>query len=466
MDCRSVLEPDESGRVLDRLAGLEQVIAPELVAQALAETNTANRRRCKISSAIMIWVVLAMGLFTDVPIRQVYKLTRRFRFGEKTPCRSALCQGRQRLGTAPLRRLFQLTASPMGRRNAAAESCFYKGYRLMSIDGTVYNAPDAPENESAFGRPRGGASSDSQGAFPQVGKLALVESGSRAEVGLVVRPLSAAEDRLAPRLCQYMTPEMLVLLDCGFYGYPMLRRVIDSGAQVLCRVPAGPKFEVLKRLADGSYLTRLRPSRGSRRHRERNSVLVRVIEYTLDDPQRTGHGEVHRLITTLLDETECPAEELIIEYHRRWEQELGYDEQKTHQDPPRSTKPTHLRSRTAAGVVQELFALSLAHYAVCKIKFDAALLSGIAPDRVSFTGTIQVLRCRLPECPRQSVEGIEQWYRDLLCEIAEEPLPPRRNRVNPRVIKRPRPKWNTKKQKHYDLPPLTKQFRETVVMLN
>src|SRR5512142_2109485 len=33
----------------------------------------------------------------------------------------------------------------------------------------------------------------------------------------------------------------------------------------------------------------------------RNSILVRIIEYTFDDPGRPGSGEQHRLLTTLLD---------------------------------------------------------------------------------------------------------------------------------------------------------------------
>ena len=36
--------------------------------------------------------------------------------------------------------------------------------------------------------------------------------------------------------------------------------------------------------------------------------MVRVIRYTLDDPQRVGHGEEHVLITNLLDESGPPGD--------------------------------------------------------------------------------------------------------------------------------------------------------------
>ena len=98
-----------------------------------------------------------------------------------------------------------------------------------------------------------------------------------------------------------------------------------------------------------------------------------MIRYTLNDPQRIGDGEEHVLITNLLDDERCyPAMELILLYHERWEEELVFDEQKTHQDPRRATKPAQLRSETPAGVIQELYALSLAHFVIRSLMFEAA----------------------------------------------------------------------------------------------
>ncbi len=76
---RCVLQADENGRVLDRLATLEQVITPTDVRQVLIETGRINRRACKLTHEVMLWVVLAMGILTDLPIRQVFKHARRLR---------------------------------------------------------------------------------------------------------------------------------------------------------------------------------------------------------------------------------------------------------------------------------------------------------------------------------------------------------------------------------------------------
>lgn len=98
---RGELSAGEAGRVLDRLLLLEQVIGPEYVRQALEDTGCFDSRRCRLTREVIFWIVLAMGLLTDLPIRQIFKYARRLRPGEATPHRSSLCLARQRLGLAP-----------------------------------------------------------------------------------------------------------------------------------------------------------------------------------------------------------------------------------------------------------------------------------------------------------------------------------------------------------------------------
>src|SRR5712691_1760945 len=103
-----VLPVGETGRVVDRLLLLQQIIGPDRVRQALEDTGCFDSRRCRLTRAVIFWVVLAMGLLTDLPIRPVFKQARRLWPGEVTPHRSSLCLARQRLGLAPLRRLFEM----------------------------------------------------------------------------------------------------------------------------------------------------------------------------------------------------------------------------------------------------------------------------------------------------------------------------------------------------------------------
>jgi hypothetical protein len=453
------LSADEIGRVLDRLAGLEHVIRPEEIQQALAATHRVDSRRCRLTHEVVLWIVLAMALFTDVPIRQVFKLSRRLRFGEHSPHRSSLCAARKRLGVAPVRNLFERVTRPLGRPETPG--AFAYGLRLVGLDSTVDDLPDSVANDTAFGRPSGGRG---DGAFPQIRKLSLVELGTHAELGLVLKAHRCNERTMVAGLLKLLTPEMLLLLDKGFISYELWRELDARRVKILARVTTQMVLRPIRELPDGSYLAKLYKG-DSNRKKDRDGIVVRVIRYTLDDPQRVGHGEEHVLITNLFDDAFSPAVDLIILYHERWEHETTFDEQKTHQDPPRPSKPAHLRSETPSGVIQEIYALSLGHFVIRSLMFEAAATAGLDPDRLSFTGSFQILKCRLPECDAKTPVTFDAWYRGLLWEIQDERTDPRRNRINPRVIKRKVSKWKKKRPAHRHLPPLKKTFRETVVMI-
>ena len=171
-------------------------------------------------------------------------------------------------------------------------------------------------------------------------------------------------------------------------------------------------------------------------------------------------------MTNLTDADTYPAIELICLYHERWEQELTFDEQKTHQDPCRAEKTTNLRSKTVDGITQELYALAIGHFVTRAMMLQAAEEVDMDVDRLSFAGCFRILQCRLPECDDRTSSSLARWYRSLLAEFREEIIPPRRNRINPRVIKRKMSRWKRARPQHRRLPPLTKTFVETIVMKN
>jgi Insertion element 4 transposase N-terminal/Transposase DDE domain len=459
-----LLPAGETGRVLDRLLLLEQVIGPQQVRQALEDTGCFDSRRCRLTREVIFWVVLAMGILTDLPIRQVFKACRRLRPGEPTPHRSSLCVARQRLGLAPVRRLFEQTVRLLA--TPQTPGAFYKGWRLMTIDGTIWTVPDSDANAAAFGRTDGHRGPS---ARPQIRKLSLVEVGTHAEVALVVKGVKgpdSGEKSMAAGLLRHLRRDQLLVWDRGFFSYTLWKSVIGYAGAVLARVSSRLVLRPLCSLADGSYLAKIYPNSWERT-RDRQGIVVRVIRYTINDPQRVGHGQTHTLITTLLDAARYPALELVLLYHERWEVELVYDEQKTHQDPRRATKPAQVRSETPLGVLQEVYALSLGHFVVRAMMAEAAAAEELDPDRLSFLGCLQVLRCRLPECAARTSGELAEWYEALLEEMGRERTDDavRRNRINPRVIKQKMSKFMRKRPEHRNLPPLQHTFAETVVML-
>lgn len=443
---------------LQRLAGLQQFIGPDGLRQVLRETGRRNRSHCRLTHEVMLWVVLAMGLLTDLPLREVFRHAARLRPGQRLFGRAALCRARQRLGVAPVRRLFQQVVRPLAHPDRPGG--YYRGWHLVGIDGTVLDVPDSPANARVFGRPTGGRG---DGAFPQVRKLSLVELGSHAELAFVLKPCRCSETSMVAGLWRHLRPGMLVLCDRNFFSYALWQQLCRRGVQILFRVKKHLVLRPLRTLCDGSYLAKIYPN-STARARDQGGILVRVIQYTLDDPQRVGHGEVHTLLTTLLDAAADPAVALILLYHERWEQELVYDEQKTHQAPRQPGKEAQVRSETPAGVVQELYALSLGHYVTRALIAEAAAQEGIDPDRLSFMTCLRILRLRLPECPPANPTAFRAWYVGLLAELGQERLPVRANRINPRVVKRKMSKFAKKRPHHRPVPPLNKKFVDAIVL--
>jgi hypothetical protein len=452
----SPLSADEHGRILDRLAGLEKVIAPELVAEALATTGKQSTRVMKLANEIMIWVVLAMGLFTEMPIRQVFKVSRRLRKGEVSPARSSLCVARQRLGSEPLVELHRLVVKPLA--TPETPGAFYRGMRKVAFDGTVLDVPDCDAHQH-FGRSSG---SRGEGPFPQVRKVSLVELGTHIEFAFVYGGWKDSEKKLVEPLWESIPDDALLIEDRGFFSYKSWEK-LHKRHKLLVRVSKSMVLKPIKQLADGSYLAKIYPSNWYREN-DRRGIVVRIIEYKLDDPQRTGHDEVHRLMTNLFDASVYPAMELILEYHERWEEEIVFDEQKTHQDPCRAEKTTNMRSETSDGLRQELYALSLGHFVTRAMMLQAAETTKTDVDRLSFKGCFQILKTRLPECHAGTETSFATWFEAVIWEMSCETIPIRRNRINPRVIKRKMSRWNKCRPEHRKQPPLKKTFEETVVM--
>jgi hypothetical protein len=385
---------------------------------------------------------------------------------EPSPPRNTLCVARQRLGVAPLLYVHNALVRPLA--TAPTPGAFYQGRRLVGLDGTTLDLPDSPANAKAFGRPKGPRA---DAAFPQLRKLSLVELGTHAELAFVLKPCWRGESPMVAGLLRHLQPGMLLLWDRNFFSYALWRQVTARGVHLLARVKSNLVLRPIRELADGSYLAKIYPTPYDR-EKDRRGIVVRVLKYTLDDPQRVGHGQEHTLLTTLLDAEQHPATTLIGLYHERWEEELTFDEQKTHQDPPRPGKPAQLRSETPAGVVQEVYALALGHYVTRALMARAAAQEGLDPDHLSFVGCLRILRCRLPECESRSPQTWQAWFEALLWEMSGERVdvqqtpagPRRRHRINPRVVKRKMSNFKKKRPEHRNRPPLAKTFAETIVM--
>lgn len=446
-----------------RLNALEQAIPQVTVEAVTADLGVKEQRLRKLPAMVTLLLCVAMGLFTNMSLEQVLKkMVKGLRYvwpdeeDYQTANKSAICQARYRLGAQPVVELFHRVCKPIA--TGQTPGAFLFGLRLMSIDGDIEDVPDTPANVGFFGRHRGGRG---DGAFPQTQAVYLCESGTHAICDAGFWPCHTSERVGGSRMLRSVEEGMLVMWDCGFHSFDMAIQTRRRKAHFLGRLPAHVKPKFVKALPDGSCLAYIYPSDYHRKKRSEH-LLVRVIEYTVDDPTRSGHGELHRLITSLLDSDLYPAHTLACEYHQRWEVEITIDEVHTHQPLPNLP----LRSKKPAGVIQEAYGLLIAHYAVRVVMHEAAVQNGLDPDRLSFINALRIIRDAIPEFQMTTPEQLTRLYQRLLNDIARHRLPERDNRCNPRVVKRKMSKFKLKREKHRHWPQPSKSFQEAVAILN
>ncbi len=208
-------------------------------------------------------------------------------------------------------------------------------------------------------------------------------------------PYKMGERVRALKLLRSVAEGMLLMWDRGLHSYGMVEATTSKGCEYLGRIPSNVKFLNETQLNDGSYLSWIYPS-GKLRKKGFKPIQVRVIEYIIEVPEHPVTQIRYRLITSLLDAEKFSAQSLACEYHQRWEVENTIDELKVHL----WGRKTHIRSQRPKEVVQEIYGLLLGHWAVRALIFQAASSAGVSPLRLSFTGTLRVIRRVLPKFQR------------------------------------------------------------------
>lgn len=424
------------------LGELTQIVDFELVDAVLEETGTREKRVRLLPARVVVYFTLALALFEHCSYKAVWgKLT--VTLGPLAlicPAASSLARARRRVGTAPLRRLFQTLAGPVADRGQAG--AFYRGLRTVALDGTHLHAPDDEQVTWRYPKRSG---EQLEFGYPLLRLLAVVECGTRAVLAACFGPESEGELPYAQRLLSCLDRSMLLLADAGFDAVEFLRQVGGTGAQFLVRSSARRCPTIQRRLPDGSYLARLSaPYRAGHGY---SALPVRVIEawVTVTLADGTVRREPWRLVTSLLDAERYPARELVDLYHRRWQVETTYFSIKATMLDGRV-----LRSRSVPGLDQEVYALLTVYQALIRTASDAvASRPGLAMERISFTVLVNAAADQVTTgsgiFPPEPVTLVGAIGRAVLNDL----LPAeRRQRVKARSRKNPTSKYGPNAGKH------------------
>ncbi len=229
---------------------------------------------------MVVYYAIALGLYLHSSYREVLRcLLEGVQWlldpaaALKVAGNSGISQARTRLGWEPLRQLHDEVVKPIAV--AATKGAWYRGLRLVSVDGSTLEVAD----ESANSRLRPPGSQSRQSAFPQLRFVALVENGTHVLFGTQMGTYASSEITLAK--------DVLTALARGCCAWPTDNSsASSSGSRPRHRRRSAVADQEQCRPAVRAALGRWLLFEPHLPHRQRSSppaqrAEVRVIEYRL-----------------------------------------------------------------------------------------------------------------------------------------------------------------------------------------
>ena len=342
---------------------------------------------------------------------------------------SSISERRQTMGWPLWNALAGMALGPLAHE-AQHPGAFYKGRRLVGIDGSTWNVANTPQIKQ---RARKTKSRRKGAAFHRLSGTVLYELGIHNPIAASIGMNGESEMALAADLWPLIEKDWLLIGD-RYYGVGkvvgLLSR-LESKPAILLRVKKTLNACMVKSVHAGSALiTVIDPETGGK-------MLLREIRASV---RRSGQWVRIRLWTNLLNANTYPALELIQLYAMRWEHEIAFKELKI--DIKRDSL---LLSHTLCTAAQEIVALLIAQAVIVRARLSIADFGSLPVLHVSFVKTLHAFRSvwmvlslidnRLSESTRQSLT------RSLLQILADQKSPPRRQRSCPRKVRQPIGSW-------------------------
>ena len=424
------------------LSGLEALAAPALPNINLGPTDSgANSRKRSYTLRrtfwCFLWQILQPKTSGRSVVRQLQALLGLEGRAEVSSSDGAYCTAKARMPLALLKSALNDSAHSTDQR---CGNFSYPGLdrELVAVDGSTTSLADTPDNQRRF--PQSASQAEGCG-FPLLKFVVLFSLASGAIRNLSIGNKHVHELRLFRRLWQSLKAGVILLADRAFSDYVTLAELTSRGVDVVTRLHQGrdPDARRGTRLGPGERLRVFskpakRPASLAQRIWKRMpaELTVRLIKVTVS---RKGYRPgVITLMTTLLDVKKYPRQMIEGLYLRRWCLELCLRDLKT------TMGMEALRAKSPTMAEKELYGYLIGHNLIRWIIADAAQEHSVAVARISFKGTVDAVR---PFSQALAVATTRQrrrtLYATLLGILAEDLVPERPGRREPRAVKR-RPK--------------------------
>ena len=186
-----------AARLADFLnASLMARVVPPEVAHDVFDAYGRNSRRIRAFPAVAgVYYVMALSLYPEASYEAVFSVVSQglaWEAGAPQPAgvsKVAISLLRSRIGAQPLADLVARCCVPLADP-AVHPAGFYRGLRLVAVDGSTFELADDPAIEQAFGRP---GRRQGQAGYPQARCVLLAECGTHAILGANLGPYSSGE---------------------------------------------------------------------------------------------------------------------------------------------------------------------------------------------------------------------------------------------------------------------------------
>ncbi len=173
------VKPESSRRLSDvvSVGVVRRVFPSELVDEVVAQCGRTEQRHRLLPAQTMADFAIGLALHADGSYEDVLGLMADglpwADSGDSGPVRLpsklGISQARERLGSAPVRVLFERVARPLAK--PGTPECWLAGRRMVAIDEMTLDVADTELNAAEFGRP--GVNKGEQSAFPQARVVAI-----------------------------------------------------------------------------------------------------------------------------------------------------------------------------------------------------------------------------------------------------------------------------------------------------
>ncbi len=355
----------------------------------------------------------------------------------KSPGRNKVSQARKRLPRQLWKELFAWI-SQRGQELSRDYAC-WKEHRVVLVDGTCVSMPDEPELRREFGVNTG---FHGQGKYPLARIVTLCLARTMTVINYAIGGYKASEWALLHPLLKTLDKGDLLLGDRHFAGAHYYAYYQTCGLEFLTRAHQALRISRIKRLesyGENDFIgwMRINPVYRKADPTLPNKIMVRFIQSVI---RIRGQRQTVWFVTSLLDNKDYPAAEIVGLYGCRWRIETLFREVKI------NLSADVLRSKLVDNIYKEISARFIAVNIVRMIALEAAIFSvEVDPIRISFVHTIRAILSFSPSFAFEPIWKLPLIYEAMLIEIASNLVVEKPGRNEPRAARRERKHYPTLK---------------------